>query len=340
MQLLRLDGQEAESESLAREAYESSKALLGEMHPDTRLVSSTLGLVLAYLGQFDEAEKVLRSVHTAATAAEGGDGAAAAAAADAADGVSAAEDGGDAGKLDEAIPVSLELQVVASNLVHVLIAQRRLRDAVPFAREAMHASKTLLGAHHETTLDELARAGPLLEEVGELDEAEAVMRAELGALRHIHGDASPKTLLALSRLGRLLGSREDASSLREAEGLMREDLDSSRTALGEGHVDTLAALSNLAQLLCKRGKHAVALPLAKEGLAASERLFGHAHAHTRLMQSLCSHVEHELHGATRGCRRARAIEASERSRHTAAALDWRLLDCKLLEVTGGIRIQM
>lgn len=261
-QLSKCEGYETESARLAYGAYEHAKSLLGSVHPDTRLVGATLGLVLAQCGKLVEAERVLRDVHTAATDCEPG--------------------------------TSIELQVASSNLAQVLAAQGRHPDAVPFAREALDASVALLGSCHNTTLDELASTGWLLEEAGQLDEAERVMRAEVSALRDVLGSArgtNYEYLNALSRLGRLLAGREDADALSEAEALMREDLDASRATHGDVHVDTLAAISNLAQLLYKQRRPAEALPLAREGQAASACLLGSTHEHTRLMDVLVECTE-------------------------------------------------
>ena len=127
---------------------------------------------------------------------------------------------------------------------------------------------------------------------GEEAEAEEVMRADLESRCELYGAEHPDALVALSRLGRLLGGREDSASLTEAETLMRTDLDASRAAHGDEHVDTLAALANLAQLLYKRRSFAQALPLARESVVVSARLLGSDHEHTRLMRSLCSSSEH------------------------------------------------
>ena len=44
----------------------------------------------------------------------------------------------------------------------------------------------------------------MLEEAGELEEAEVTRRAALDAARDIHGDDHPHTLIALSELARLV----------------------------------------------------------------------------------------------------------------------------------------
>ena len=55
----------------------------------------------------------------------------------------------------------------------------------------------------------------MLEEIGELEEAEATRRAGLDAARDVHGDEHPQTLVALAALARLVGSHDDR--LDEAE---------------------------------------------------------------------------------------------------------------------------
>jgi len=258
-----------EAEALAREAAASAQAVFGKRHPDASLATVALSHVLVRRGSLEEAEALMRECHEAAR-----------------------EAAASAGK-----PTSLEQQMASSDLAQVLQAQHKLREAVPFAREALESSIQLLGRAHEHTLDELGTIGPLLEAVGELDEAEAAMRTRLQTCRNVLGDAHPQTLVALHGLARFLAAKEgdDAdASLDEAEGLLLEDLDMSRAVHGSRHMETLATVSDLAQLLYKRRRYADALPLAEEAVATGELLLGGAHQHRRELRYLLACIEHEL----------------------------------------------
>lgn len=224
----------AESEALAREAARSARATLGERHPDAALMTATLAQVLVRRGAFGEAETLMRGCHEAATDAAAASGKTA----------------------------SLEMQITSSNLAQVLIAQERLHEAAPYAREALRSSEQVLGRLHEHTLDELSSLGTLLEALGETDEAEETLRTRLQSSRDALGEEHPATLVALSALARFLASQDSRhGALAEAERLMREDLASSRQLYGDRHVETLAAVSNLAQVYYKRGRFAEVRPL-------------------------------------------------------------------------------
>lgn len=268
--LLLLGGREDESETLARAAYADVTTLLGEAHPDSRLTGSTLGQVLVHVGKLSEATEVLSSVYRSSAAA-----------------------------CDEE-----EQQVTCSNLAQVLMAQGRLQEAELFAREALRLSAEQEGDHGRTALAELHSTADLLSELGQLDEAEAIMRAAHDALLERHGLAHEDTLAARSSLARLLASHDETEVARMAEAgaLMRESLDASRSAHGVEHDATLAAVSNLSQLLYKRGgDDDAALALAEEGVALSTSLLGHSHEHTDLMRQL-------LRAAARRVDRERSLE--------------------------------
>jgi len=270
--LSRLPERGDEAVALAREAAASAVEALGTAHPDVSLTRATLAQVLMRRGELDEAEALMRADLEAVNGADAA-----------------------ASKV-----ASLESQTAASNLAQVLIAQERLHEALPFAREALQASISVLGSAHEHTLDELGSLAPLLEAVGEADEAEATMRARLQTSRDVLGSSHPSTLVALSSLARFLAVQPPssaASALDEAERLMLEDLQTSRAVHGPLAVATLAALSNITQLYYKAGRYAEALPLAREAATASAVVLDVAHKHRRQLQQLLAAIELEVQPA-------------------------------------------
>ena len=117
----------------------------------------------------------------------------------------------------------------------------------------------------------------LLEDGGQLGEAEALMREIVEVMRRTLGSEHRNTLASIGSLATILRGQ---GKLAEAEPLCREELESSRRTLGDAHSSTLTSINNLALLLEAQGKLAEAEPLCREALDSRRRTLGGAHPDT------------------------------------------------------------
>ena len=119
----------------------------------------------------------------------------------------------------------------------------------------------------------MSRCGEVLHAVGQLHDAEPLLRESLDMRRRLHGSRDHSDVaLGLNNLALVLQARGD---LAGAEPLVRESLDMDRRLHGScDHSDVAVDLNNLAQVLQARGDLAGAEPLARESLDMQRRLHG------------------------------------------------------------------
>ena len=84
------------------------------------------------------------------------------------------------------------------------------------------------GDRHPSTLRSINNLGSLLQDQGKLDEAGALLREALEAMRATLGDRHPNTLVSINNLGTLLQAQ---GKLDEAGVLYREALEAKRATL-------------------------------------------------------------------------------------------------------------
>lgn len=270
-------GRPGEAEPLLRAAYEDSRRLLGTDHPTTRGAASNLASTLQDLGRLGEAEPLYLESWQAF---ERGD-------------------------------EHPDVLVGAANHANLLATRGEFERAATLFDRLIESHRRVLGADHPRTADVLSLAAPLLENLGQLERAEAMFR-ELLQIREQSpsmGRDHPDTLSARRDLGSLLVKKG-----RQAEGelMIRETLDAQRKKLGNDHAATLATLGALATALQATNRAKEALPLFREALegwmARGAELPQTIQAHNNLANGLTN--AGELEEAQRELRRV--VEASRR----------------------------
>jgi len=126
---------------------------------------------------------------------------------------------------------------------------------------------------HPDTLDSIcklsqllsASLGSLLQDHGDFDGAEPLLRKALEDRRETLGDRHRDTLTSIHNLGTLLQNKGD---LDKAEPLLRKALEGYRETLGDRHRDTLTLINSLGTLLQDKGDLDGAEPLLREALEA------------------------------------------------------------------------
>ncbi|CAE7423327.1 klc-2 [Symbiodinium sp. KB8] len=118
----------------------------------------------------------------------------------------------------------------------------------------------------------------VLQERGQLQEAEKLYRQVLLSRRASPGDSHPDTLSSMHDLATLLVKREQFG---EAEELFREELEKRRRdKLGDEHADTMSSISDLATLLKEKEEWKEAEQLFCEKLLCGQSVHGTQHKET------------------------------------------------------------
>jgi non-specific serine/threonine protein kinase/serine/threonine-protein kinase len=154
------------------------------------------------------------------------------------------------------------------------------------------------------TLSSLNDVGFILQERGELDEAESYYREALDGCRRVLGDDHELTLTLINNMGFVLQERGE---LDDAESYYREGLDGCRRVLGDNHSQTLTAIHNMGAILRDQRKLGEAELYLRQALEGCRRVLGDQHRHTLTSIQNLAHVlylQRKLDEAERYCREA------------------------------------
>ena len=154
-----------------------------------------------------------------------------------------------------------------------------LNEAELLMRESVEVKRRVLGNNHASTAASVHDLGSLLHSLGDLANAEAMVREALSATRSqdAGGALSGALTSIMSSLGSVLQSRGD---LAGAEVFVREALERQRRSLGGVQLATLASINNLGSLLQARGDLVGAEALMREALEARRLVLSDAHPDT------------------------------------------------------------
>jgi serine/threonine protein kinase len=171
----------------------------------------------------------------------------------------------DQSRFDEAIALNDELitarkrwlgeshpSTITSEIARLtnLIGAKRSAEAAAYAAEVLPRAKSVLGEEHQTYLVNRQNHALLLEDLGQLDAAEAAMR-ELLAIHRRKQSAFAQTMGLRNNLAMLLGKRGQHEEARE---LMKTLLDDTRAQLGEKAAPLGIFLSNAGLLDHQAGR--------------------------------------------------------------------------------------
>lgn len=132
------------------------------------------------------------------------------------------------------------------------------KAALTLRTHGNHDGPTTLRA--ETTLGVLRRVE------GKLDEAEAILRANLTRWTEAHGENHEGSIETLNNLALVLKDRGDAESIQESTEFLTRAVELQREVLAPTHPTRLKALNNLGESLLSQGRRGEALPYLEEAL--------------------------------------------------------------------------
>jgi CHAT domain-containing protein/Flp pilus assembly protein TadD len=164
-----------------------------------------------------------------------------------------------------------------NSLAGLYVSQDRYSEAEPLYRQALQASREVLGVRHPDTIEIINDLAYLYQMQGRSGEAEPMYREALQASREVLGPRHPTTLGILSNLA---AHYKEEGHYAEADPLLLEALQASREVLGSRHPQTLSTLSNLAFVYQVQGRRGEAEPLYQEALKTSREVLGSRHPQT------------------------------------------------------------
>lgn len=142
-------------------------------------------------------------------------------------------------------------------------AESRLREVLEIRR------KLYRGMDHIRIANTLSDLGKVLQSLGSLDEAEALLAEALEMVDRVTGSHHHATVGILRRLGSV---RWDQGDLAGAESSLREAVTSAEKVFGRDHLMTGVSAARLALVLAESGRASEALPWARMGVEATEAL--------------------------------------------------------------------
>jgi tetratricopeptide (TPR) repeat protein len=176
--------------------------------------------------------------------------------------------------------------LAANNLGALRVEQGRLGEAEPLLQRALAGRERVLGQDHDETVDSLSVLATLYRAQQRYDEAEPLMRRALAARERVSGADFPGTIYAMNNLGNLLMLR---GAYPEAEALFVRAEQGARK-LGPDHPHLNDARDGRAWAMMLTGRIGEAEPIAREALAARERVQGADHPATLRALSLMANI--------------------------------------------------
>jgi tetratricopeptide (TPR) repeat protein/CHAT domain-containing protein len=233
-------GHYQEAERLARQGLAAASA---SQKPLTIAYWSTkLGLTLATLGRYVEAEPFFRRALAIYEKAFG--------------------------------PNHPDVAASLHNLATLYTEQGRYAEAEPLYRRALGINEKALGPDHPDVADNLNNLAALYKDQGRYAEAEPLYKRALVIREKAFGPDHRDVAQSLNNLADLYSAQ---GRYAEAEPLHRRALAIREKALRADHPDVAASLHNLATLYTEQGRYAEAEPLHKRALAIKEKALGPDH---------------------------------------------------------------
>ncbi len=167
-------------------------------------------------------------------------------------------------------PESAEAAEAMDDLAQALVGKSAYPEADKLATEGLRIRERLFGPSSVEAARSLATIGSLALEQDDLPRDEEVERRRLAILRERSKD-NPDLYAAIGDLAMVRLLRGD---LAEAEKLMTENLEGTRRLLGDDHPETASAMENLGNVWYRQGRREEAAQNLEKIIAIRSRAFG------------------------------------------------------------------
>jgi len=161
-----------------------------------------------------------------------------------------------------------EVATSMNNLAWVLWPAGKRTEAVTSFQTALEMQRRHLGEMHARTADTMSGLAFLLMRMGRPAEAEPLAKKAVEVRERLFGQDAPVYLHSLSIYA---GSLHDQGRLEVAEPLYRKVIESEKRVLGEEHPEVAMILHSLSFLLQETGRSAEAEPLVREALQIRQK---------------------------------------------------------------------
>ncbi len=172
---------------------------------------------------------------------------------------------------------SLEVANARVQVALVLARQGDSEAARDIFEEALPILQRHAAAAPRSFVLALSNLGAILFSVGELGEAERLVRDAFLRQTELLGPTHPDTVTSENNLGIIL---QEQGKLDQAEKLLRKGLRVKVEVFDQDHPDVAVAYQNLGRLLAERGKHEEARTHLLAALELKSRLYGRQHQKT------------------------------------------------------------
>jgi len=239
------------AETLATQALDVRRRLLGLEHPDVLNSMTVLGRILSREARYREAEALTRETLALKRRVLG------------------AEHPDTLGSLND--------------LTSILSLQGRYPAAEELQRQALATQRRVLGPEHPDTLVSMGDLALTLRRQGHYDESEALLRERLGILRRTLNPEHPSILQTMNNLASTLTS---AGRYAYAEQLLRATLEIKQRVMGPEHPRTITTMAALDTNLLHQKRYADAEKLQRQTLSGQTRVLGPEHNSTLMTRTM------------------------------------------------------
>jgi len=160
-----------------------------------------------------------------------------------------------------------------------------------FWRDSLSRSERIYGPGHPITARSQSNLATVLQDLGELEEARALLRKALASVEAIYATGHPSIARSQSNLATVL---QDLGELEEARALLRKALASDEASYAAGHPSIAKRQSNLATVLGDLGELEEARDLLHKALASDEASYATGHPYIAIGQSNLATVLQDL----------------------------------------------
>jgi serine/threonine-protein kinase len=250
-----------------RELLDRAGSQLGgwlEGQPDIEAkVRETIGGAYLSLGQYEQAEKQLRSAIRLDTQLHG--------------------------------PQHRDTLRATNLLASLLDQTSRSAEAEPLLRRNLVDCRSQLGRDDPVTLDAAERLGALLWHLGKVDEAETLLRKNVNDRSRVLKPEHPDTLRSTYLLSRLLRDRRQFADAEHFAYLYAHSVECSR---GSNHPDNILAVTNQGDVCRDQGRLTEAEPFYRQAAVKAERILGPKHRTALAAVKQHQQVLHDLGRST------------------------------------------
>ena len=230
-------------------------------------------------------------------------------------------------------------QVEADKLnaqVAQLFGEKKFKDALPLAKQAVELREKSLGPEHELTLFSLKNLAAIYGELNRYGDAAGIRQRILKVEEKLYGTSNIKLSDNLSKLG---AARAREQNYGAAIEIFKRNLQIHEAVYGVDHKELLTTLMNLAMASQRDGKLTQSIDYFNRMIAIQERELGKNHVEVAQLLSACGVILKQANKKAEADAydaRARAIYTSQTNAPNAEPVS---LDPKILQGSAILKVQ-